>query len=309
MKYIIENATTNMYGREVNNTYLIGDSKVLYKSNHFTQYNHMRLNTDQFIITPGHVMLDFNVIHITNFKEIKERMKTLQQIGCTTFITACEVEYESELRFKLKKAKHSLINSCIDYVVGVKVPLTSLTRTFVRKCCKYQVPILFVEINDISDMYTIDWQSIREELFPYRIFIVPIWNLTISKWNLKKLKTDWNQILTTNKIVTIVDVPIEHTPLSKRFLYNIGLFPKKGSLQINCDADYLLFFKERFNNGSDVAQLDNPEVVFANGIIKKAGDEIVIRPGIGKEIVVKVPNKFIPISHAFQPEPVFIDYY
>lgn len=306
MKYIIENACTLFYGQEQKNSFLFDESKVLYKANHFTQYNHMRINADQFVVTPGHVMIDFDVVHMNDFHAFKERMKHLLNLGCTTYITACDIQYENQLYTRLKQAKHALINSSIDYVVGVKVPLSKLSVTFVRKCCKLKVPIIFVDVNDMYDMYSVQWQWIRQELFPYQPAIIPIWNVEASKRKLNRLKSEWAELLTMNKITTKTSVPNEQTPLSKQFLLTIGVYPEKGSLQVNCDADYLLFLKENLIDGQIDFERVRPKVVFATGKVKKAGSTILMQPGIGKELEVKVPKKFVPISEALEPSQIFM---
>ncbi|OIJ15839.1 hypothetical protein BKP35_02275 [Anaerobacillus arseniciselenatis] len=306
MKYIIENATTLFYGEKQKQSFLLDGAKVVYKSSHFSHFSHKRLNTDQFVITPGHVMIDFDIMHITDFHVFKERMRHLHDLGCTTLITACEIEYEKQFQTKLKKAKHNLINSSIDFVVGARVPIKKLSTSLVRKCCRLRVPIIFVELNEVYDMYSVDWQWIRQELFPYHPLIVPIWNLNVSRRKLEGIKSEWSYLLNTNKVTTLTSVPNEHTPVSKQFLLNIGLYPKKGSLQGNCDADYLLFSKENLNHSVIDFESVRPEVVFANGKVKKAGSSIFIQPGIGKELEVIVPKQFVPINEAYEPSTVLL---
>ncbi|MCT8138904.1 hypothetical protein H1D32_15005 [Anaerobacillus sp. CMMVII] len=309
MSYIIENTLTNLYGVEHKNSYIIEGSKVIYSSKHLSKYRHFRVNTNQFVLTPGYIMIDFGILTIDDFQGFKDGMKHLQTIGCTTLITACDVQVEDQIDRELKRAKHALINSSIDYLLGVKIPLKKLTPTLVRKCCKYKVPILFTEINAPEDIHTIQWQWIRNELFPYQIMIVPIWNISAPAWKLRKLKSDWDDVLTKNKILTQQDSPSEHTPLPKQFLFNIGLYPMKGSLQVGTDADYLLFSsKGLVDNESDLGEL-YPDVVIANGIVKKAGSNVIMQPGCGKELIVNIPRRFNPISNAFQSDAISIDYY
>ncbi|MFN7252217.1 MAG: hypothetical protein ACK4M9_15655 [Anaerobacillus sp.] len=309
MKYIIENALTNIYGEEQRNSYLIEGSKVMYNANHFSQYNHMRINTDRFVLTPGYAMVDFSILSISHFSSFKERMKHLQSIGCTTLITAFNVFLEHEFRTELKKAKHALINSSIDYLLGAKIPLSKLTPTMVRMCCKHKVPLIFAEIIDPEEINDVNWQWIRGELFPYHTMIVPIWNIPGSKRTLQRFKMEWEQILTVNKITTQIDAPIEHAPLSKQFLLNVGLYPKKGALKVGTDADYLLFSKAELDGDEKDYKDIHPEVVVANGVVKKAGIEVYIQPGVGKELTVAVPRQFTQISHAFQPATIYVDYY
>lgn len=307
MTYIIENASTSLCGKE-NRSYLIEGSKVAYTSTHFAQYTFMRMNTDNFIVRPGHVMIDMSVIKISNFNNFKERMKFLQEIGCTTVISAFDISYESQFVSELKKAKHALINSTIDFVIGLKIPLRKLTPTLMRKCCQYDVPILFTEINEIADIYRVQWQRIREELYRYRVFIIPVWKVDLSTRNFNRLQTNWLNILAQNKIYTQKASPKELTPLSKQFLLTLGLYPNKGSLHTGSDADYLLYFKDKLINQIHF-HTDKPEVVIVKGVVKKAGQKIYLEPGSGKEITIKVPSKFVPIEQAFQVDAQPIDYY
>lgn len=309
MKYILENTLTNLYGEEHIKSYLIEENKVIYTSNYFSKYKYMRLNTNQFVLAPGFSMIDFSILSISHFHSFKERMKFLKSLGCTTLITAFDVIVESQFQTQLKKAKHSLINSSIDYLLGVKISLSKLTPTMIRKCCKHKVPLLFAEINNLEDIDAIRWQWIRNELFPYHVMIVPIWNVSVSKYKLRKFQSIWEDILTENKIITQADCPKEHTPLSKQFLLDIGLYPTKGSLQVGTDADYLLFSKKEVLLKKNQLHQIQPDVVFANGKVKKAGKKFFLKPGSGKELIVKIPRKFNPISNAFQPPTISIDYY
>lgn len=308
MKYIIENILLCQSDQEQSKSLLIEDSKVVNAHSRLSHYNYMRLNTDNFSITPGHVMIDLSIINIDDFSCFKERMKHLQNIGCTTLISASDLRYESQFEFEIKKAKHAFINSSIDFLIGIKTPLKKLTATLVRKCNKYKVPVVFVEINSIEELYIPEWQRIRDELFTFQIIILPIWNIQASKMKLKKIKRDWKELLTEYHITTYENAPDEHQPLSKEVLSNIGLYPKKGALLTGSDADYLLFKNDNLNKDKNEITQQLPDVVCANGVIKKAGVDIFIRPGSGKEIIVNVPRKFVRINQAFQPTTISIDY-
>lgn len=309
MKYIIENASLNENGQEEKRSFLIENSRVSYCNKYFSRYSYIRMNAESFVISPGHVMIDFNVVKLLDFQQFKERMKHLQTIGCTTLITACEIQYESQFYSSFKKIKQTLINSSIDFVIAAKIPLRILTATFIRKCCKSKVPIVFVEITSSEDIYSVNWQRIRDELFPYHCYLVPLWNLTVSSQKIKKLKSDWTELLTENKITTQSTVPLEQTPISKQFLVNVGLYPKKGTLMVGSDADYLLFLKDKDKNQEVNLDQRLPDVVFATGKIQKAGRSVYFEPGRGKEILIKVPRKFVPIKQAFSPQSIPVDYY
>lgn len=309
MKYIIESAVLNENGLDEDNSILIENSKVIYANKYFSKYNYFKVNIENFLITPGYVMIDFEVVKLANFQLFKERMKHLQTIGCTTLITACEVQHESQFSTCLKKAKHALINSSIDFVIAAKIPFQNLTATFIRQCCKFKVPIVFLEITNIEDIYEVHWQRIRDELFPYHCYLVPLWNLDNTSRKINKLQSDWTELLTENKITTQSAAPLEHTPIKKQFLLNAGLFPLKGSLNVGSDADYLLFLKERLKGGDNTDFFEHPDVVFATGKVQKAGQNVFYEPGCGKELRIKVPRKFVPISQAFKPQSIPVDYW
>lgn len=310
MKYIIENARTYCYGQLEQKSVLIDDSKVVYSHSHFTHYQYMRVCTNQFVISPGHVMIDFTVTNLTHFQSFKERMTNLVSKGCTTFISVCDLMYESQFELQLKKAKHALINSTIDFIIGIKIPLIKLTPSLIRKCRKNKVPVIFVEINKKEEIDKIAWQRIRDELFPYHLLILPIWNMPDTPQSkLKKWKKDWKDTLTSNKITTDDHTPNEFEPLSKEVLLNIGLYPQKGSLKTRSDADYLFYNKDHFKNDTIAFTQHCPDIVIANGVVKKAGNHIFFKPGVGKELVIHIPRKFVPITKAFQPATISVDYY
>lgn len=309
MKYIIKSAVLNENGLNENISILIENSKIIYRNKYFSKYNFFKLNVENFLISPGYVMIDFDVVKLADFQQFKERMKHLQTIGCTTLITACEVQFESQLGTCLKKTKHALINSSIDFVIAAKIPLRNLTATFIRQCCKFKVPIVFLEITSIEDIYSVQWQRIRDELFPYHCYLVPLWNLEVTSRKINELKSDWTKLLTENKIATQSTPPLEHTPVKQRFLLNAGLYPNKGALNAGSDADYLLFLKERLKGVDNAEAPMLPDVVFATGKVQKAGQYVNFNPGCGKELQIKVPRKFVPISQAFKPQTIPVDYY
>lgn len=311
MKYIIENVVLNENGLDEKKSILIENSKVIYCNKYFSKYNYFKVNIENFLLLPGYVMIDFDVIKLIDFQQFKERMKYLQALGCTTIITACEVQHESQFSASLKKTKHVMINSSIDFVIAARIPLRNLTVTFIRQCSKLRVPIIFLEITSIEDIYSVLWQRIRDELFPYHCYLVPIWNLDDTSQTINKLKSDWIKLLTENKIETQSTVPLEHTPIKKQFLLNAGLYPRKGCLNTGSDADYLLFLTERLNrfeNANGSLDQELPDVVFATGKVQKAGQDVIFEPGCGKELKIKVPRRFVPISQAFMPQSIPIDY-
>lgn len=307
MNYVIENAQSSFFGREQQKSFCITGDTVVYTHSHFDYYSYLRMNIDNFIISPGHVMIDFSLNTIVDFLQFKERMKQLLRSGCTTVITAVDISYEANFLTQLKKGKHSLINSSIDFVVGGRIPLSKLTPTIIRSCRKHKVPILFVEINEETDLRVVQWQWIRDELFPYSVNIVPIWKMKSSTWKQKKLEQIWVRLLAENKIYTIGTCPEEQSPLSEAFLKDVGLYPRKGSLLAGSDADYILWHQQKEATKNIV--LSKPDIVCSHGKVKIAGDYSNIQPGCGKEIIIHVPRKFRSIEDAFDTRPIIIDYY
>lgn len=290
MTYLIKGA------REANGEskdLLIHGCKVAYKAKSLNRLKHVQMNCGGFLITPGRVMIDFSILQESDFSLYKKRMIELERLGCTTVLVVCEVTCEEKLLQQLKKARHHMINSSIDYVIGISVPLKKLTSTLVRRCKREKIPFIFTSVESELDFDTVKWAWIREALFPYRMAIVPDWNaFGGTKREMIKLQRKWYDLATAHDISTFDLLPENETILTKPALRKIGISPLKGELYRGGDLDYNLY-----GNGSldDCVHLHYdknsiPDVVVLRGKVMKAGRTVYYRPGFGNEISVRTPG-------------------
>jgi hypothetical protein len=257
----------------------------------------MKMNAESFIMTPSYVLLDSSIPLNASFQEFRKYMiENFLLKGCTTLLTHISVSYESELVKKKNDTKTALINSPIDFLISVKIPLRLLTPSFIRKCKKERVPAIFIEVDDLEELEKIPWGWIREALFPYNCPLVPIISSEIKK-DAKRALSKWKVIMESEKIPAILEELRENQPLSPLVLNKIGLYPQKASLLHGAELSYNLFLKAReIMNVDEVALFlyhSNRLVVTVNkGKVIRAGDEVLFKPGYGEYVRVRTPSYF-----------------
>src|SRR5690606_23704187 len=111
---------------------LIKNEKIDYISDKLNRLNYMRSNLSEFLLTPGHVMLNYSFANLIPFKNFKDEMiNTYLQNGCTTLLVICEVKSERELSKVITNTRNNLLNSPIDYYIGIQIPLKKLTPSLI----------------------------------------------------------------------------------------------------------------------------------------------------------------------------------
>ncbi|HEU5140039.1 MAG TPA: hypothetical protein VFT51_08700 [Bacillales bacterium] len=288
--YVIKGAN-DLNGRRKD--FLIQGQQITYISNELDKLKHVDMNCHGFSIEPGMVAVDFSILHLRQFSGFKKKIIHWQKLGCTTTLVVCPVERERNLGQQLKQARHQMINSSIDYVIGISFPMSRLTPEIVRLCRREKVPFINATMEDEKDLEAVTWAWIRDSLFAYRLAITPDWRgLNLSNKQMGKLKEQWREIARTNDIPTIVDFPEEERALANPILRKIGISPFKGELRPGCDLDYNLYENASLADGSDhdYDRDSHPDIVVLRGEIMKAGKTVYYRPGFGKEISIRVPG-------------------
>lgn len=299
MRYIIADVEKKESEQIVKQSYVVDNQSVSYVNKQMDRLSFLRMRTDGFFLTPGFIMNDFDVTIGTDYLAFKERMIHLINEGCTTVISYFEVPFEKQFASRLKKARHSMINSTIDYMLGVKIPSRILTTTIIQKCKREKVPILLVALSHVDELNDIPWQWLKEAMMTYQLLIIPSWeHLSLTKRQAKYVMDCWREISAYNRIPTIYDFPEHLQRLGKIHAQKIGLYPKKGDFKAGSDVDYNLF---KMNNETtyEETNLVKPDVVVLRGRVLKAGSKIELFPGFGKEITISIPGRFIPISEAY----------
>ncbi|HET7629274.1 MAG TPA: hypothetical protein VFK44_12950 [Bacillales bacterium] len=290
--YIIKGAETT---RDSALAFLADGGKVACITEYLRYLKHVRMNCDGFAIRPGKVAVDGTLLQLDDYKE---RLTQWQRKGVTTVLVLCDIEKDADLRESLKHARHRLINSSIDYVIGVSYPMRKITPSFIRLCKREKVPFLLARVYEESDVSAVAWEWIRDAQFPYRFPIVPDFG-TCSSYDrsTKSPLSDWLETAKHNQIRTWAGFDNECPMLSKKALRMIGIAPLKGELRAGGDLDYVLYRRGRLADPNELPyheegdnQERNPDVVVLRGRLMKAGKTVYYRPGYGKEIPIRVPG-------------------
>lgn len=280
---------------------LVRERKIAYMAGKMSREKAIEMNCGGFYLVPGRVGVDYSITLSHDFIDRKKKFVDLQRKGITTVLIVCPLKFESGLSRCLKKSRHLMINSSVDYVIGVSYPMRKLTPSFIRLCVREKVPFIQASVQDVEDLYQVTWEWIRDALHSYRLPIVPDWSgLELTARQRKKCEEGWLNIANRIGIPTIVDFPEEDGLLNTEAIRRIGIAPFKGELRRGCDLDYCLFKSASL---ADPAQFlydkeSEPDVVVLKGKLMKAGDTVYYRPGYGKEMTIRVPGYLASYSDA-----------
>jgi hypothetical protein len=299
MTYIIENANILKESELVTTSLLVKENKIAYISNNFRKYSFTRMNAEPYIMTPTYVIFDSLAnMKSSSFEGKKDYfLKKFIMQGCTTLLTYVNIKYDHEVSSKIKSTKLELINSPIDYLIGIKVPLRLLTPSLIRKCKKEKIPAVFIEFNEMDNLSNIPWGWIREAMFPFNSPLIPYINESDQRKS-KKLLLDWNEIMLSQKINHIEAPLLENVPLQLRVLSKLGVFPHKSSILQGGELSYNLYRKNRDIKKVDVDSLfqyhnDRLLVTVHKGVVIRASEAgILFRSGFGEHVTVKLPAFF-----------------
>lgn len=297
MAYIIENANVLKNNQLTKSSFLIKDDRIAALQSGFTHYKFIKMDAEPYIMTPTFCLLNTKIPLNGTFQEVKEYMigKFLRK-GCTTILTYVNISFENELMGKIKDTKTALINSPVDFTIGIKIPLHLLTQTLIRKCKKEKIPALFVEIKDANELENIPWGWIKEALFPFNFPLIPVIKSIVKK-DVKSVLSNWKGIMDKEKIPAIFEELDEDVPLSVNVLNKIGLYPHKGSLMQGTELSYNLYLKGREINIVDEVNLfhyhgDRLVVTVHRGKVVRSGEKVLFKPGNGEYVKVRTPAYF-----------------
>lgn len=294
MPYIIDRVKIKENGHIFTCSIVVENNKFrqIEKSIHHLSF--IRMDGSPYLLTPSSVFLDFSLAQAPNFESFKQFVKENFILkGCTTFVSIVDVKYERQLKHCLKEQRKHLLNSPIDYIIGIRISLRKLTPNLIRHCKKLKIPLIIVTIDAIDELDEVPWGWIREALFPLQIPIFPKIKSSISK-NIFQRK--WEKIIKAYRISSLLTCPNEHTPLSKEVLMKIGLYPEIGAIRQGAKVNYNLYSLERSELVEELKNVDYdnhiPEIIVHNGAILKAGEKIWFNPGKGEELTPSIPGRF-----------------
>ncbi|WP_027408567.1 hypothetical protein [Anoxybacteroides tepidamans] len=295
MPYIIDNAHVVKNGKLERYSFIIDGNRIDYISEKMSFYQWMRMSVGEFWLTPGHVMLDFSLQEPRSFSDLKQYMQRhFLARGCTTLLAVCDVLYERQLVKALQKLRQNLLNSPIDYFIGVKIPLRTLTPSFIRACKQYKIPVVFIELKGDERLDEIAWSWMYEAFVSYPVALVPHWKEEVAP---KRLQENWRERLSAHRIPFIPFSLKERMPLPLDVLKKIGIYPQKGDLRIGGEVDYNLYLRPPLSDlvaETPVVDYDKhvPIITVHNGKVVKAGEQVFFHPGFGKERIVRAPGMF-----------------
>ncbi|MBP3041429.1 hypothetical protein J9303_18450, partial [Bacillaceae bacterium Marseille-Q3522] len=262
----------------------------------FLRFRFMRMNGKPFIMTPTFTLFITDLPVNQPFPIFKNYfIDNLLTKGCTSFLTFVEITKNDQLKSKLQKAREHLINSPIDYVIGVKFPLRLLTPAFIRKCKAEKIPALFVEIDDLDKLTNIAWGWIREALFPYNCPFIPVFSK--KEKDQSPLLSFWCDIMKKEKLPFLSKEIINGEQLTREALVKIGIYPQKSSIHQGSEVSYNLYWKGREIRKIDENTLfhyyNNRLIVTVHkGEVIRANEKVSFRPGKGEQVIINRPGFF-----------------
>lgn len=300
MPYILEKANVLKNNKVVTCSILIKNKRVDYMQENLKRLSFMKTNLSHYLLTPGHVMVNYTFSKKKSFQSFKtEITENYLKKGCTTMLVISDVNTEREIIPTLKNTRHYLLNSPIDYYLGIRIPLESLTPPFLVTCRRNKIPVIIVTIDKVEDLYKIPWGWIRESYHSYQIPIIPEWKIKEKAiFNSKRKDEIWKTIMEENRIPTIVDRPNEDEPLTIDMLKKIGIYPNKGDIRVGGELDYNLYDHDSIGYSVDeTPSLDYhnliPTITMHKGNFTKVGEKVYFRSGFGNECIVKKPGFFV----------------
>jgi hypothetical protein len=299
MPYILEKANVLKDNRVITCSILIKNQRVDYMKENLKRLSFMKTNLSQYLLTPGHVMINYSFSKGHSFQSFKmEVTEKYLKKGCTTLLVISDVKSERELADSLKNTRHYLLNSPIDYYLGIRIPLEALTPSIIVACRRKKIPVIIVTIEKVDDLYKVPWGWIRESYHSFQIPIIPEWKMKEKAiFNSNRKDEMWRVMTEQNRIPTIPVCPTENEPLSFDMLKKIGIYPDKGDIRVGGELDYNLYEHDSIGYSVDEKPtLDYhnliPTITMHKGNFTKVDANVYFRSGYGNECIVKKPGFF-----------------
>lgn len=260
----------------------------------------MRLDGRPYILTPGQVFLDDSLHQYATFQEFKKEIKqSFLQKGCTTIIHIIDIRYEREIIEKLKERRRKLLNTPIDYLFILRIPLNKLTPSFIRLCKKLRIPAIILRVESQDELAQLPWGWIKESLFPRPIALLP--QLESSSLH-PMIEKKWKRLMKEHRLLSEGSQLEMRQSLSKSTLMKIGLYPERGVIRQGANVTYNLYvrdLKADLVEENAFVDYDNhiPEIIVHNENVIKAGKHYYYQPGTGREIKQVYPGRFQVYEH------------
>lgn len=295
MAYIIENVNILRSNHVEQTSFLIKQERISSVQTTFSKLTHMRMDAKAFVMTPTFVILKHSTPIENDFEALKNYfIQNFIQKGSTTLLTSFDIQYEHECPVKLKQKKSRLTSSPIDYVIGVRAPISILTPSLVRWCKREKIPAIFVMIEMKQELSNIPWGWIREALFPYNCPIIPIFTSKIEREKQLTIQ-EWEKMIIREKIPSLpYEVP-EGEPVSKQALAKMGIYPLKSNLQQGGEVSYNFFLANEGSRQVEELELFHYHshrlvVTVHRGKVIRAGAKVNFHSGYGEHVKINKPS-------------------
>ncbi len=296
--YIIENANWVKDSKITQTSLLVKDDKISAIRDRFSYYRYMRMDVSSFMMTPGHVMCDLEVPQGADFLSIKNYyLNEFIHKGCTTVLTAFNITYGYEFLEKLNERKTSMLNSPIDYTLGLKTSGNLITPAVIRSCKRHKVPVVWINIDELESFKEIRWGWIKGCLYDYPITFVPFFTTNIDKkTKIKHLKI-WQNTMENEKIPHLSNEIPQNEPMRLEELKKIGIYPLRGNFLVGGEISYNLYMNVEGKTGAEPQAFKTDHHVLKctmnKGKCYYLNNRGYYFPGAGEELVIQTPGYFI----------------
>jgi hypothetical protein len=296
-KYIIERACCAIQDNLREISLLIEEDRITAIRNSFSHYNHMRLNVSPFIMTPVHVMCDLEFPVDREFTSFKTYvLNHFISKGCTTILTSFTISYEFEFHDKLQECKTCLLNSPLDYTIGLVSPPRLITPEIIRLCKRNKVPVIWLKLDDMIAFKSVKWGWIKGLLLDYPITFIPFFTTKLDKKEKIKHLKIWQKTMEFEKIPHFSEEIPQKVPMSIEKLKKIGIYPHRGNFLSGGEISYNLYMKseELPVPDSDSFHYESHELkcTMNRGKYYYLHDQGYFYPGAGKELRIQTPGFF-----------------
>lgn len=298
MSYIIEDATLLKSSGTTKTSLLITENKIEFMKTSLTNYQYIKMDMSSYLLTPGYVMLDFSLQSLLHFHEFKQHLiENYVKKGCTTLLTVTSLEKEQDLISKLKQRRHLMINSPIDYYIGVKIPFKLLKPSLLRKLRQQHISVVFVELREDDRVDMKSWGWIRDAMFSNPITLIPYIE-EIYKNNVKqKILKNWDMHMKEHRISSLSYQLTDGETLTRNELMTIGIYPEKGDIRVGGQVNYNLYNLDDIIYHTDGQPIINnnilPMFTIHQGKLINIDGEVSFSPGIGEECFIPISGRFI----------------
>ncbi|RKL67577.1 hypothetical protein CR203_09510 [Salipaludibacillus neizhouensis] len=279
----------------------IENRSIRYYNKAFSKKNIMTLDTTTFDVRAGKVTMDADISNAYIRGEGVSYSKRLLLGGYSSFIHIVDISYESQTDVILDKSRRALMNCPLDYIHGVRLPITKLTPSWIRLLKNHSIFLICIKPKTVESLLSIPWGRILEAAFPKRMMFVLDPDIeTENEKGLKEIEQAWSRLITRFSINSFMEISSFTNDLPLLFLKRMGLYPHKGSFDSGSDADYFMYEKNDPMKNKYIA----PAIIVQKGEILKAGTSWYLDNKKGKELKYIIPEQLLSIEniHRYQIE-------